>query len=67
MTNIEFMKFFRDKDSFNFHMREDERIEIFLGILTSPNDLNPKLLHSLCDNYEVPLQAVLNGWHLEGN
>lgn len=42
------------------YLSEEERIELFLSMLTGSSDLNRKLLDRLCDNYSVDLTDVLN-------
>lgn len=60
ITRQEFMDFFRDTDTFNFEMTEDDKREIFLNVLSGSSDLTCNLLRELCDNYDIELVNVLN-------
>ena len=42
------------------HLTEDERIELFVAMLTGGSDLSRALLQRVCDEYGEDLTDVLN-------
>lgn len=52
MTRDEFMEFFRDDDQLNT-LAPDDRVEIFLSILTGSSDISKDLLDELLSDYDV--------------
>ena len=48
----EFMKFFRDTDKLN-ELTADDRVEIFISILTGSADITFELLNNILENYAV--------------
>ncbi|MCK5017859.1 MAG: hypothetical protein KAS32_12420 [Candidatus Peribacteraceae bacterium] len=64
-TRRQFMDFFRS-DKFQEEMTADDCKEIFLSVLKGSSDLSIDLFRELCDNYDTPLQTVLNNWHHKG-
>lgn len=52
MNREDFMNFFRDDTSLNT-LSSDDRIEIFLQILTGSSDITKDLLNELISDYQV--------------
>lgn len=52
MTREDFMNFFRDDEKLST-LTADDRIEIFLQILTGGSDITEELLNELISDYQV--------------
>lgn len=52
ITREVFMNFFRDDEKLNT-LTADDRVEIFLQILTGGSDITEKLLNELIKDYQV--------------
>lgn len=52
MNRDDFLEFFRDDEKLN-SLSADDRIEIFLQVLTGSSDITKDLLESLLDDYDV--------------
>lgn len=51
MNAHDFMAFFRDDDKLN-ELSDDDRIEVFLGILAGNSDITKELLDQLLADYD---------------
>jgi len=55
------MEEFRSGDeSWQHHLSEDDRLELFVSMPTGASDLTYKLFQEVCDNYGESLTDVLN-------
>lgn len=52
MTREDFMAFFRDDEKLN-SLTADDRVEIFLQVLTGSSDITAELLNELISDYSV--------------
>lgn len=57
-TPESFMQYFRDNEIVN--LSEEDRLEIFMGILPGSSDITAKLLNDLISDYSVEYLQVID-------
>lgn len=57
--NDVFMDIYRDMDYGMTGLNEDDRVEVFSGILMGSSDFTRELLEEVADNYDVDLGEIL--------